>query len=135
MGRRKKREQLAMDLTPLIDMVFLLLVFFLVTSVFKKDELALLLKLPKAEQGKSDDQKKQDHLTIELSSDDIAINGKKSNMEELPATFQKTAKETLVNLRVDGDVKYQRLVKVLDLLQLNKLENISLITEKEKVSN
>jgi biopolymer transport protein ExbD len=28
-------------------------------------------------------------------------------------------------------VKYQRLVKVLDLLQINKLENISLITDKE----
>ena len=40
--------------------------------------------------------------------------------------------KTLINLRVDGEVKYQRLVKVLDLLQKNKLENVSLITEKEK---
>jgi biopolymer transport protein ExbD len=60
------------------------------------------------------------------------VNGKKSSMEELPETLKKTAKESLVNLRVDGDVKYQRLVKVLDLLQLNKLENISLITDKDK---
>lgn len=122
-----------MDLTPLIDMVFLLLIFFLVTSVFKKDELALMLKLPKTEQGAGASEKKLDNLTIELSNDDIAVNGKKSTMEALPATFQNTAKETLVTLRVDGDVKYQRLVKVLDLLQLNKLENISLITDKENV--
>ena len=120
-----------MDLTPLIDMVFLLLVFFLVTSTFKKDELALLLKLPKAEQGAGQAEKKIDQLTIELSDNEIAVNGKKSSVEELPAVFQKTAKETLVNLRVDGDVKYTRLVKVLDLLQVNKLENISLITDKE----
>lgn len=119
-----------MDLTPLIDMVFLLLVFFLVTSTFKKDELALLLKLPKAQQG-AGSEKKLDQLTIELTADEIAVNGKKSTVEELPSVFQKTAKETLVNLRVDGDVKYTRLVKVLDLLQLNKLENISLITDKE----
>lgn len=130
MGRRKRRESLAMDLTPLIDMVFLLLVFFLVTSTFKKDELALLLKLPKTEQG-AGSEKKIDHLTIELSSDNIAVNGKKSSIEELPATFQATEKGTLINLRVDGDVKYTRLVKILDLLQVNKLENISLITEKE----
>lgn len=130
MGRRNKRESLAMDLTPLIDMVFLLLVFFLVTSTFKKDELALLLKLPKAEQG-AGSEKKIEQLTIELSNEEIAVNGKKSSMEELPATFQATAKESLINLRVDGDVKYQRLVKVLDLLQMNKLENISLITDKE----
>ncbi|MFP5386700.1 MAG: ExbD/TolR family protein [Bacteriovoracia bacterium] len=131
MSRRQRRESLAMDLTPLIDVVFLLLIFFLVTSTFKKDELALLLKLPKTEQG-TGSEKKIDQLTIELSSDQVAINGKKSTMEELPGTLQKTEKETLVNLRVDGNVQYTRLVKVLDLLQANKLENISLITDKEK---
>jgi biopolymer transport protein ExbD len=131
MGRRTRREQLSMDLTPLIDMVFLLLIFFLVTSVFKKDELALLLQLPKTEQGQGSE-KKVEQLTIELSNDEVAINGKKSSMEDLPATLKNTSKETLVNLRVDGEVKYQRLVKVLDLLQTNKLENISLITNKDK---
>ncbi len=134
MARRNRRESIAMDLTPLIDMVFLLLVFFLVTSSFKKEELALLLKLPKTEQGEGQGkEKKVDQLIIELSNDEVAINGRKSSMEELPDTLKATSKESLVNLRVDGDVKYQRLVKVLDLLQLNKLENISLITDKDKV--
>jgi biopolymer transport protein ExbD len=131
MGRRHRRESLAMDLTPLIDMVFLLLVFFLVTSTFKKDELALLLKLPKTEQG-SGAEKKIDQLTIELSDEAVAVNGKKSSLEELPGTLEKAQKDTLVNLRVDGEVRYTRLVKVLDLLQANKLENISLITDKDK---
>lgn len=131
MARRQRRESLSMDLTPLIDMVFLLLVFFLVTSTFKKDELALLLKLPKTEEG-AGSQKKNDQLTIELSAEKVAVNGKESSIESLSSIFEKTEKEALINLRVDGDVKYTRLVKVLDLLQLNKLENISLITEKEK---
>jgi biopolymer transport protein ExbD len=131
MSRRDRRESLTMDLTPLIDVVFLLLIFFLVTSTFKKDELALLLNLPKTEQG-AGSQKKVDQLTIELSDNDVAVNGKKSSMDELPALFEKAQKETIVNLRVDGDVRYTRLVKVLDLLQANKLENVSLITEKEK---
>lgn len=131
MGRRNRREQLSMDLTPLIDMVFLLLVFFLVTSVFKKDELALLLSLPKTEQG-SGNEKKVEQITIELSSEDIAINGRKTTLEGLPTDLDKATKETLINLRVDSEVKYQRLVKVLDLLQTKKLENISLITNKEQ---
>lgn len=130
MGRRNKRESLTMDLTPLIDMVFLLLVFFLVTSQFKKEELALLLKLPKSEQG-AGEQKKTDQLSIELNDDQVAVNGTKASIEELPSYFEKANKESLVNLRVDGDVKYNRLVKVLDLLQQHKLENISLITDKE----
>lgn len=129
MGRRQKRESLAMDLTPLIDIVFLLLVFFLVTSQFKKDELSLLLKLPKSEQG-AGSEKKNEQLVIELNDDQIAVNGSKTTVEELPELFAKANKEALVNLRVDGDVKYNRLVKILDLLQQNKLENVSLITDK-----
>ena len=131
MGRRKKREVLTPDLTPLIDMVFLLLVFFLVTSVFRKDELSLLLKLPKASQGKGEEKKLKD-LVIELSDTEIAVNGSKSEIESLPETFKNTESSTLVNLRVDGEVRYQRLVKVLDLLREYKLENVSLITEKDK---
>ena len=42
----KRRESLGLDLTPVIDVVFILLIFFIVTSVFKKDELALVLDLP-----------------------------------------------------------------------------------------
>ena len=131
MGRRHKREAISMDLTPLIDMVFLLLIFFLVTSSFKKEQRALLLELPKSEQG-AGTAKKMDQLTIELSDTDIAVNGAKTTIEELPKAFEAVKKEALINLRVDGDVRYQRLVKVLDLLQINKLENISLITDKDK---
>jgi biopolymer transport protein ExbD len=131
MAKRQRRESIAMDLTPLIDIVFLLLIFFLVTSSFKKEQLALLVKLPKAEQGAGSD-KKVEQLTIELSDNEVAVNGKRTTIEDLPDSFKTVKKEALVNLRIDGDVKYQRLVKVLDLLQLNKLENISLITDKEK---
>lgn len=130
MARRNRRESLTMDLTPLIDVVFLLLVFFLVTSVFKKDELALLLKLPKTEQG-AGSQKKTEQITIELTNDEVAVDGTKIEMENLESSLTKAQKETLINLRVDGDVRYERLVKVLDLLQVKKLENISLITNKE----
>ncbi len=131
MSRRNRREHIAPELTPLIDMVFLLLIFFLVTSVFRKDELALLLKLPQATQGKGDEKKLKD-LTIEMSDTELAVNGKKVEIEGLEEWFKKTEPNTLVNLRVDGDVRYQRLVKVLDLLRANKLDNISLITNKEK---
>lgn len=129
---RRKREQLAMDLTPLIDVVFLLLIFFLVTSVFKKEEVALLLQLPKTEEGQGSNEKKMEEITIELTDNEVAFNGKKSTMEELGPSLEGSKPETLINLRVDGNVRYERLVKVLDLLSAKKLENISLITNKDK---
>lgn len=130
MSRKSRREALTPDLTPLIDVVFLLLIFFLVSSVFKKEELALLLSLPKSEQGQGQEKKTED-ITLELSDEKIALNGKGIDETNLEAELQSFKKSTLVNLRVDGEVRYQRLVKVLDTLQKLKLENVSLITEKK----
>lgn len=131
MARKAKREALTFELTPLIDVVFLLLIFFLVSSVFKKEELALLLNLPKAAKGKKEASKVQ-NITIEMSKDEIAYNGKKVELAELEVGLQSEDKKKIVNLRVDGTVIYKRLVKVLDLLQKYKLENVSLITDKVK---
>lgn len=131
MARKAKRETLTFELTPLIDVVFLLLIFFLVSSVFKKEELALLLNLPKAAKGKKEASKVQ-NITIEMSNDEIAYNGKKVELAELEVGLQSEDKKKIVNLRVDGTVIYKRLVKVLDLLQKYKLENVSLITDKDK---
>lgn len=130
MARKSKREHLTPELTPLIDVVFLLLIFFMVSSVFKKEELALLLNLPKAEQGKAE-KTQQKVVTIELSKENVAFDGAKIEFEELTEKISPLEKKTLINLRVDGQVKYDRLVQVLDLLQKNKLENLSLITVKK----
>lgn len=129
MSRKQKREALTFELTPLIDVVFLLLIFFMVSSVFKKDELALLLNLPKSEQGEGKGKEKK-KIVIEINKDEIAYQGKKVTIEDLDSTLATLNKESVLNLRVDGKVVYTRLVAVLDILQKNKLENISLITEK-----
>lgn len=130
MARKSRRESLTPELTPLIDVVFLLLIFFLVSSVFKKEELALLLQLPTAEQGNGGKTQNK-NLVIELTGAEVAIDGKRIPIDELGASLKGKDAKTIVQLRVDGKVAYERLVKVLDVLQKNKLENISLITEKE----
>lgn len=130
MARKPRREHLTPELTPLIDVVFLLLIFFMVSSVFKSEELSLLLNLPKTEAGKNEEVQKT-VVTIELSSDAIAYEGSKLSIDDLQEKVTPLEKKTLINLRVDGEVKYDRLVKVLDLLQKNKLENLSLITVKK----
>ncbi|MCB9095011.1 MAG: biopolymer transporter ExbD [Halobacteriovoraceae bacterium] len=126
---RKSREFLTPDLTPLIDVVFLLLIFFLVSSVFKKEEFALLLKLPVTEQGEGNT-KKVEEITIELTADEVAFNGEKMDFPELTDKLKNFEKTVVVNIRADEEVRYKNLVNILDILQKQKKENISLITEK-----
>ena len=128
--KRRSRETATPDITPLIDVVFLLLIFFMVSTVFKKDELALLLDLPTVTEGQSKSQAKK-NINIELSAKEVAYNGAKITFEQLSVKLSAVAdKKTPIDMRVDKDVKYERVVKVLDELKKQKLGNLSLITNK-----
>lgn len=124
----KKREILVPDITPLIDVVFILLIFFIVSSVFKKDELALVLNLPTSSAKEIELKKKE--IIIEISEEKLAVYGKETSIDELnKKMFEIEDKTRNIIFRIDKDVKYEKVVKVLDLLQANQLFNISLITD------
>ena len=121
----KRREHLSPDITPLIDVVFILLIFFLVSSTFKKDEKALDLTLPKSSSAIKVIKKEQ--LSIELNSNSLAYRGKKISFDELDQILKGIKdKSQTVNLRIDKDVLYQRVVKLFDLLKVNDLNNLAL---------
>lgn len=126
----KRRESIAPDLTPLIDVAFLLLIFFMVSTVFKKDELALNLSLPKSSAERITIDNKQ--ITIEVSNDYLAINGKiysLDDFEKIIAQNANTHKNKALIVRIDKEVKYERVTKILDILQKNELNNLALITD------
>ncbi len=125
----KRREPLTPDLTALIDVVFILLIFFMVSSVFKKEELALSLALPTSSSEKLEVEVKQ--INIELSVKDIAFGGTKISLKELDSKLATiTKKEKAVIVRIDKDVAYEKIVKILDLLQKYNLNNLALVTNK-----
>ena len=124
----KKREILTPDITPLIDVVFILLIFFIVSSVFKKDELALVLNLPTS--SAQEIELKQKELIIELNSDKLAVYGKEITLELLEQEIAAIEdKEKNIIFRIDKEVKYEKIIEVLEILQKHQLFNISLITE------
>jgi biopolymer transport protein ExbD len=128
-GKKRSREFSGFDITPLIDVVFLLLIFFMVSSVFKKDELALLLSLPKTEQAEGEEQKQAEIIIIELNSEEFAYNGKKMSVENIDNELKAISNKSIpIELRIDKDVRYERLVLVLDKLKNYELSNLSLIT-------
>ncbi|MGH7856899.1 MAG: biopolymer transporter ExbD [Candidatus Binatia bacterium] len=63
----------AVELTPLIDMIFLLLVFFLVVTTFRDERRALEVERPAA--ASADRSRSEKPLTIEIGPDRIAADG------------------------------------------------------------
>ena len=128
---RRKKEFFVPDLTPLIDVVFLLLIFFLVTSVFKKDELALKLQLPVSNYSTAKITSKD--VDILISQTKFAYEDKELTLEELDKELSKIVdSKKLINVRIDADVKYQKIVKILDLLKKYSLSNIALVNKQTK---
>jgi len=127
----RHKEPLAPDLTPLIDVVFILLIFFIVTSVFKKEELALILNLPKAEAKPLEVEREQ--ISIELSQEKLAYKGKEMDITELDEVLSRVEdKKRAVIVRIDEEVMYKKIVGVLDILQKYQLNNLAMVTKKKE---
>jgi biopolymer transport protein ExbD len=127
----KRTRRIRPDMTPLIDCVFLLLVFFLVTSVFKQDESVLKLILPETQSEVKRDT--PEGLYIELSETELAFNGQRGTPDELrekAAAVQN--KKSPVAIKIDKGTTYERIAVILDILQVQKLYNIQLINEMEQ---
>lgn len=74
--RRQRQEEASVNLTPLIDVVFLLLIFFMVSTTFTR-ETQLKLDLPEAVSGEQVENRDQQQIELTISaSGDIAINDK-----------------------------------------------------------
>ncbi len=113
-------------MTPLVDVVFLLLIFFLVTSVFKKEELALLLNLPEGKEGGKMVEKKE--AIVEMGKDGLAFNGRPIDLDALDRELGTISDKTLpVIVRIDKKVEYGRIIKLFDMLKKHHLNNIALV--------
>lgn len=126
----KKRELISMDLTPLIDVVFLLLIFFIVTSEFKKNESILNLSLPNSASTQKVLDKKD--IQIEISKEEVAYKSEKITFEELKTKLELVKKDSSITVKIDKEVKYERVVKLLDILNELQLSNLLLITKENK---
>lgn len=116
---RQPVEEAAVNLTPLIDVVFLLLIFFMVSTTFTKER-ELTIDLPEAV-GESPT---EDPLQIEIivSADgEYAVNGKRLVNREL-TTLRKAIIEVSdgntdlpLIISADKDTPYQSVISVMDV--------------------
>ena len=127
----KRREHLTPDLTPLIDILFLLLIFFLATSVFKKSDFALNLTLPNAKYA-SKVKSEVKSVEILIAKDKIAISNKIISSNQLEEYLSKIKDKNLpIIAKIDKDVPYQKVAKLLDVCTKYSLVNIELIQDKK----
>jgi biopolymer transport protein ExbD len=119
-----------LNITPLLDLAFVLLVIFIITTPQLSNDLEMNLPSPKKEQPPSPPPK-INRLTVQKSGQ-ITLNDQAIELAALkPAlvAMKTSDPDTTVVLRGAADVDYQRVVSVLDALQQAEITKIGLATE------
>ena len=72
----------------------------------------------------------QKEIIIELNHEKLAIYSKETTLESLEEEMMKIDdKQRNIIFKIDKEVKYEKIIEVLEILQKHQLFNISLITE------
>lgn len=132
--RHGKTEVPEVNITPLIDIVFLLLIFFMISTTFKH-EFEVGIELPKAESDSQLNEK-----TIEISIDkkgNYFLNGKKlvnTKSNSIKLALQKIAKGNLkqpVVISADGATPHQSVIRAMDAVRLVGFSRLTFATQQE----
>ncbi len=122
------------SMSPLVDCVFLLLIFFLVATMFKKDDRDIDVNLPNSNSAiklRPDD----NNIVVGIdAAGQVYFEGAPSSMNNLHASLENTAyldPGRRIRLDADADAPIFKVVEVLDACQFRGLNNVAIRTYDE----
>ena len=116
--RSENDENFSFDLTPLVDVVFLLLIFFIVSTVFVDFKRQMDISLPSSKSSLASEV--LEPIKVELTVDkQIFLNGKKIKIEDLEPALSiiSSSKKKSAIIRADKNLPYGNVIKVMGILQ------------------
>ena len=118
--RRKPRENIEINLASLIDVVFILLLFFVVTTTFTR-ETQLRVDLPEAVSGSPSEDQTVKQLDIAISADGVfSVNNQLLPKNDLASLMEALQKESggdtslPLSISADGKTQHQAVVTAMD---------------------
>lgn len=131
--RKRRHHEVNVNLTPLIDVVFLLLIFFMVSTTFKKQS-AMAIQLPEVSPGHGQAEKQLSELSIS-SQGEYWFNGHKlptPSSEALKSVLSKLDKAEPLVISGDKQAPYQAVVSAMDIAQQEGLVHIKIMAKEVK---
>jgi len=130
-----KRSNIAgtLSLTPLIDVVFLLLIFFLVTSEFEDEERRLDIVLPSATSAVPMTSKPREVVVDIDDAGKLYLRGKVTPLDELEEVLKTAVASNPTNqtvvIRADQATSFQPVVNVMDVCNRTGVSDYSVTTK------
>lgn len=124
-------DEAALSMAPLIDVVFLLLIFFMVATTYLDPERELEVDLPVAESAGASEEAPDEIVISILSDGQLVCGGREVDEGELSVLLADAAdknRETPVTIRGDRRVQHENVVNVLDACGTAGLYNLAVGT-------
>ena len=124
-------ERIVFQIAPMVDILLFLLVFFILTWNFSRNEAELDVKVPAAQEGK-ESRRPAGEVILNVKKDGgIVMNRRPMSPEELLETLTRIAKlypDQAVILRGDENADYRFVVDVLDICRAANIWNVAFAT-------
>ena len=128
-------EQAGFQLAPMVDVMFLLLIFFMVSSIYYQLEKNLEVKVPRAESG-VESVRQPGELIINVSKEgkyyvnniEMDIAGVEEVLSDIVKKFNQSQP---IIIRCDQDCPHKYFVKVFDICQTLEIEDVRIATQPE----
>ena len=131
-SRRGHHTMNELNITPLLDLAFVLLVIFIITTPQMMNNLEMTLPSGKPPQPKPNEPKPRINKIVLNANGQTVFNGEVLAVPALREKLQqmkKTDGDVRVIVKADDEVNYQDMVKVLDVLQQLDITKVGLATE------
>lgn len=130
--QRKQREEVSVNLTPLIDIVFLLLIFFMVSTTFTKEN-HLSINLPEASAEAADQPEQMIEILITASgeysvNDKTLINSQLETLKRAIWDVKGNADNLPVVITADAKAAHESVVRAMDAVGQVGLVKLSFTT-------
>ena len=114
---KHSEEELSINITSMIDVIFILLIFFMVSTQFKKASLPL--DLPRSEETAESEQQDSTKV-LAVNANQMELDGKIVSLEELEPILEKMYSENqnlALSLECERTVEFERIVQILTKIQ------------------
>jgi biopolymer transport protein ExbD len=130
----KKRRAPSIIIVSLVDILTILLIFFVVSTTFKKDQPQVQINLPESKTATTAPAELEHAILSVSENDEIKLDGKTIAVEDLESAVRNLPETRRTSLAMQADKKasFGIIVKVMDALKLAGVKNLPAFTRGEK---
>ena len=130
----RKRRAPSIIIVSLVDILTILLIFFVVSTTFKKDQPEVQINLPESKTATKAPAELEHSIVSVDDADLVKLDGRSLEVDQLESAVRNLAPTQKASLALQADKKasFGTIIKVMDALKLAGVRNLPAFTREEK---